>query len=88
MDNLWPFLAEEGVAPTHNHAERMLGFAVLWRKRSYGTRSEKGNRWVERILSVRQTSRIRSKKTYPVLVDAVNAYFKEQTPDLAWISQG
>ena len=88
MDNLWTFLAEEGVAPTNNHAERMLRFAVLWRKRSYGTRSEKGDRWVERILSVRQTCRIRSKKTFPVLVDAMNAYFKEQTPDLAWISQG
>lgn len=86
IENLWTFLAEEGVEPTNNHAERMLRFAVLWRKRSYGTRSEKGNRWVERILSVRQTCRIRSKKTFPVLVDAMNAYFKEQTPDLAWIS--
>ena len=45
-------------------------------------------RWVERILSVRQTCRIRSKRTFPVLVDAMNAFFKEQTPDLAWISQG
>jgi transposase len=88
IENLWTFLAEEGVDPTNNHAERMLRFAVLWRKRSYGTRSEKGDRWVERILSVRQTCRIRSKKTFPVLVDAMNAYFKEQTPDLAWISQG
>ncbi len=87
IESLWTFLAEEGVDPTNNHAERMLRFAVLWRKRSYGTRSEKGDRWVERILSVRQTCRIRSKKTFPVLVDAMNAYFKEQTPDLAWISQ-
>ena len=87
MENLWTFLVEEGVSPTNNHAERMLRFAVIWRKRSYGTRSEKGDRWVERILSVKQTCRIRSKKTFPVLVDAMRAYFKEQTPDLAWISQ-
>ena len=87
IESLWTFLIEEGVAPTNNHAERMLRFAVLWRKRSYGTRSEKGNRWVERILSLRQTCRLRSKKTYPVLVDAMRAYFKEQTPDVAWISQ-
>ncbi len=87
IESLWTFLVEEGVAPTNNHAERMLRFAVLWRKRSYGTRSEKGDRWVERILSLRQTCRIRSKQTYPVLVDAMRAYFKEQAPNLAWISQ-
>jgi len=87
IESLWTFLVEEGVAPTNNHAERMLRFAVLWRKRSYGTRGEKGDRWVERILSLRQTCRLRSKKTYPVLVDALRAYFKEQSPDLAWISQ-
>ena len=87
IECLWTFLIEEGVAPTNNHAERMLRFAVLWRKRSYGTRSEKGNRWVERILSLRQTCRLRNKPTYPVLVDAMRAYFKEQTPDLAWISK-
>jgi transposase len=87
IESLWTFLVEEGVAPTNNHAERMLRFAVLWRKRSYGTRGEKGDRWVERILSLRQTCRLRSKRTYPVLVDALRAYFKEQPPDLAWISQ-
>jgi len=26
----------------------MLRFAVLWRKRSLGTVSEKGDRWIER----------------------------------------
>lgn len=88
IDSLWTFLVEEGVAPTNNHAERMLRYAVLWRKRSYGTQSEKGDRWVERVLSLRQTCRLRSKKTFPVLVDAMRAYFKEQKPDLAWISHG
>ena|GEM_PF-2336426 len=47
LDSLWTFLAHEGVAPTNNRAERALRFAVPWRKRSLGTRSEKGNRWVE-----------------------------------------
>ena len=87
IDNLWTFLAEQGVAPTNNHAERMLRFAVLWRKSSQGTASEKGDRWVERILSLRQTCRLRSKPTFPVLVDALRAYFKGQEPDLSWIAQ-
>ena len=87
MAHLWTFLAQEGVAPTNNHAERMIRFGVLWRKCSQGTNSDKGNRWVERILTIRQTCRLRSLKTYPILVDAVRCYFKEQKPDLSWVAQ-
>jgi transposase len=87
IDSLWVFLEKSGVSPTNNHAERMLRFAVCWRKRSFGTVSDKGNRWVERILSLRQTCRLRTRRTFPVLVDAIDCYFKEQEPDLAWISK-
>ena len=38
-----------GVEATNNRAERAHRCGVLWRKRSQGTCSEKGNRWVERI---------------------------------------
>ncbi|MCP4666535.1 MAG: transposase, partial [Deltaproteobacteria bacterium] len=51
MNSLFTFLFEEGVNPVNNSAERMIRFAVLWRKRSQGTKSDKGNRRVERILS-------------------------------------
>ncbi len=87
MDSLFTFLYEEGVGPTNNHAERMLRFGVLWRKRSQGTNSEKGNRWVERILSLRQTCRLQGKSTYSILVEAMDCYFKDQQPDLEWIRQ-
>ena len=62
MDHLWLFLKEAGVAPTNNHAERFLRFAVLWRKASFGTVSEDGGRFAERILSLRQTCRLREEK--------------------------
>lgn len=87
VDSLWLFLEKGGVSPTNNHAERMLRFAVCWRKRSYGSVTEKGHRWAERILSLRQTCRLRTKRTFPVLVEAIDSYFKEQKPDLAWIAQ-
>ncbi len=87
MDSLWVFLEVQGVEPTNNRAERALRFGVIWRKRSQGTASEKGNRWVERIISLKQTCSLRSRPTFPVLVEAVESYFKEQTPDLAWIAQ-
>jgi transposase len=87
IDSLWLFLEKAGVSPTNNHAERMLRFAVCWRKRSLGTISDKGNRWVERILSLRQTCRLRKTRTFPVLVHALDCYFKEQQPDVTWIAQ-
>lgn len=87
MDSLFTFLLEKDVDPTNNFAERMIRFAVLWRKRSQGTKSDKGNRWVERILSLRQTCRLQGKSTFEVLTDAVRCYFRQQTPDLEWISQ-
>ena len=55
IESLWVFLDIEKIEPTNNLAERILRHGVLWRKRSKGTQSEKGNRWVERILSFKQT---------------------------------
>ena len=85
MDSLWLFLQENGVTPTNNHAERTLRFAVLWRKRSFGTRVEKGNRFVERILSLRQTCRIQGRRTFPILVNAMQAFLLGKRPKLHWI---
>jgi transposase len=85
MDSLWVFLEEEGVEHTNNRAERALRFGVLWRKRSYGTKSDKGNRWVERILSLKETCRLQSKQSFPLLVDFIDCYFKDQKPNLSWI---
>jgi transposase len=48
-----------------------LRFAVLWRKIMQGTYNEKGDRWVERILSLRETCRLRGIPTFPVLVEEV-----------------
>ena len=85
-ESLWVFLDVSGVEATNNIAERAHRFGVLWRKRSQGTRSEKGNRWVERVLSLRHTCRIRGRPTFPMLVEAVACLFKGERPDLSWIS--
>jgi transposase len=85
MDSLWTFLDHQGVEPTNNRAERALRFGVLWRKRSLGTQSEKGNRWVERILSLKETCRLNAKPTFPFLVECITSYFRNSTPGLSWI---
>ena len=76
-ESLWVFLDVPGVEATNNIAERAHRFGVLWRKRSQGTCSEKGNRWVERVLSLRHTCRIRGRPTFPMLVEAVSCLFKD-----------
>ena len=86
MTSLWVFLHEHGVEPTNNRAERALRFAVLWRKCSSGTDSDKGNRWVERSLSLRQTCRQLGQSIFDVLVDAVTSSFQGRQPNLAWLS--
>ena len=65
---------------------RALRFGVLWRKRSLGTASSKGNRWVERILSLKETCRLQARATYTVLVDAITSFFHGQQPDLSWLN--
>jgi len=88
IDSLWVFLAHYGVELTNNRAERALRFGVLWRKRSLGTASEKGNRWVERILSLKETCRLQARATYAVLVDAVTGFCHGHQPHLSWIAGG
>ena len=85
LSALWTVVVEAGVEPTNNRAERALRFAVLWRKRMQGTYNETEERWVERLLSVRETCRLRGVPTFPVLVDAVTCYFNDQHPDISWI---
>jgi transposase len=87
MDSLWVFLVQYGVDPTNNRAERALRCGVLWRKRSLGTASDKGNHWVERILSLKETCRLHARTTYTVLVDAITSFFHGQPPDLSWINE-
>jgi transposase len=85
MASLWVFLCEHGVEATNNRAERSLRFGVLWRKRSGGTDSIKGNYWVERSLSLRQTCRQLGQSTLTVLVDVLTSLFGGRQPDLIWL---
>lgn len=71
---LWLFALEEGVEPTNNHAERLLRRGVLWRKRSFGSHSEEGCRFVERMLTVVQTLRLQERSALAYLRDAIAAH--------------
>jgi transposase len=71
---LWRFAHVPGLEPTNNLAERMLRPAVVWRKKCFGSSSEAGCRYVERMLSVTQTLRQRGQPVVAYLADAVAAH--------------
>ncbi|MCA1700531.1 MAG: IS66 family transposase [Actinobacteria bacterium] len=66
---LWNFTEQPGAEATNNRAERALRHAVLWRKTSNGTQTEAGERFVERILSIRETCRLNDQPLHGYLVD-------------------
>lgn len=70
---MWTFVQHEGVEPTNNDAERMLRPAVIWRKTSLGTQSERGSRFVERILTCVGTLRRRGRNVLDYLTTANTA---------------
>jgi transposase len=71
---LWTFAHQQGLEPTNNAAERALRPAVLKRKRSFGCSSEEGCRFLERLLSVTQTLRLRQRPVLEYLVEALVAH--------------
>ncbi|MEE9390979.1 MAG: IS66 family transposase [Planctomycetota bacterium] len=61
---LWTFVHHDGVEPTNNHAERELQGFVLWRRRSFGTQSERGNVFAQRIMTVAHTAKKQGKNVF------------------------
>lgn len=77
---LWTFVSREGVEPTNNHAERCLRRAVLWRRRSFGTQSETGSRFVARVLTTVTTLRLQRRDVLDYLTAACAAATRGDEP--------
>jgi transposase len=73
---VWRFVVTDGIEPTNNHAERLLRRGVLWRKGSFGCQSERGCRFVERMLTVVQTRRLQGRSVLGYLRTALVAHRK------------
>jgi transposase len=65
--SLFLFTRVSGVEPTNNRAERALRPVVLWRKGSFGTMSDEGSRFVERVMTAVMTSRLQSRSVLTYL---------------------
>ena len=71
---LWTFVDEPHVEPTNNHAERELRAFVLWRKTCYGSQSERGNRFAERVMTVAHTARKQNQNVLEFLTECCVAH--------------
>lgn len=78
--HLWVFLEVEGLAPDNNHAERLLRNAVLWRKRSGGSASERGSRFTERILTSIESLRLQGRDVLDYLEAAIASWRLNLSP--------
>jgi hypothetical protein len=81
---LWTFADVDDVEPTNNAAERGLRAAVIYRKLSLGSRSQGGERTIDRLLSVNQTCRLQRCSLYAYLADVLSARSRgDPVPTLA-----
>lgn len=71
---LWTYARIKGVEPTNNAAERALRRAVMWRKSSQGTRSERGDRFAERMLTCVTTLKLQARHVLSFLKEAIVAH--------------
>ena len=80
---LFTFVRHKGLEPTSNDAERVLRSAVLWRKASFGTDSETGSRFVERILTTVATLHLQKRNVLDFVTEACEAALhKRPAPSL------
>lgn len=71
--HLFTFLEVEGVDPTNNAAERSFRHAVQWRKLCFGSQSDTGERYVERILTVTRSCKMQGRNAVDFLTELMDA---------------
>lgn len=77
--HLWTFVERKAVEPTNNHAERVVRQGVLWRKSSFGTQSERGARYVERVLTAGATCRLQGRSVIEFMREACLCHTRNLT---------
>jgi transposase len=77
---LWNFVDQLGVDPTNNEAEREIRGFVLWRRRSFGTQSARGNRFAENLMTVAHTARKQKRNLLAFLTECCQAVRSKGRP--------
>ncbi|QDV05314.1 Transposase IS66 family protein [Planctomycetes bacterium Poly30] len=69
---MWTYLYHAGVEPTNNVGEQKARIGVMYRKVSQGTRSDRGSRFVERVLTTSATLRQQGRSVAQHIVDVAH----------------
>ena len=80
QSSLWRFFEVEGVPPTNNPAERQLRPLVIDKKLSFGTQSERGSRYLERLFTVITRCKQQGRDTLSFILEALQKYFLASSP--------
>lgn len=80
FDRLWIFMTVPGMEPTNNLAERDLRKLVIWRKKSYGTKSSRGKRFVEIITTTSQTLRKHGQNVLHYIQEVIASFYSGSAP--------
>lgn len=78
--HLWTFIAHDDVEPTNNQSEQRLRHFVCWRRSSGGPQSERGQRFIERILTVVQSCVSQGRDVLDFVHQAVLAHLRGDEP--------
>ena len=76
FDMLWVFVYKENIEPTNNLAEQGLRHGVIWRKLSYGTQSEVGERFVERVMTVAETLKRQARNSFDYFTECFREFIR------------
>ena len=77
---LWRFLEADDIEPTNNLAEQMIRTLAIWRKTSFGTQSQAGTLYMERIMTVVATCKLQGRNILNYLTTAVKSYVRKINP--------
>ena len=85
--SLWHFFDGRNIPPTNNHAERQLRPLVISKKLTFGTQSDRGSRFIERIFTVTLSCAQQGRDVLAFLREALNRHFHgEQSPELVSVT--
>lgn len=76
FDMLWMFVYKENIEPTNNAAEQGLRHGVIWRKLSYGSQSESGERFVERVMTVAGTLKRQARNSFDFFTNCFREFIR------------
>lgn len=68
---MWLFVTTNGVEPTNNAAERAIRPAVIWRRTSFGSQTQAGSIFVQRMMTVITTLKSQQRNVLEFLTGAV-----------------